>query len=327
MSIKRTVQRVAAAAVASGVIAAGAVALAGSASAATTGAHQTGSSYSFRTLNNARDLTFNQLLGINDEGVISGYFGSGAAGHPNKGYLLLPYGRYLNENFPHSKQTQVTGLNNRGVTVGFYSNTNLGVGMDANYGWINVYGHFRKVNFPTSTPASPAIDQNLGVNDEGIVVGFYNDDNNTSHGYEYNIWTRQFSTVVDPNSPGASLTAAATNDRGDVAGFYTNPTTGNTDGFLLRDGQFIDLAVSGAPTTMALGVNNNDEVVGVYTPSGTTALHEFTWTPRHGFTTVDDPRGTGTTTINGVNDRGQLVGFYVDGNGNTDGFLATPHHH
>jgi hypothetical protein len=329
LSVKRTAQRVAAAAVASGVIAVGAVALAGSASASTIDAHHTGTSYSFQTLDNAHDLTFNQLLGINDEGLISGYFGSGVAGHPNKGYLLLPYGQhYINENFPHSAQTQVTGLNNRGITVGFFSNTDLGGGMDANYGWVKVNGHFREVNFPTSSPASPAIDQNLGVNDEGVVVGFYNDVNGVSHGYEYDVWTRQFSTVVDPNAPGASLTAAAINDRGDVAGFYANPNTGNTDGFLLRDGQFIDLAVSGASSTMALGVNNNDEVVGVYTPSGTTELHGFTWTPRHGFTTnVDDPSGIGTTTINGVNDFGQLVGFYVDSAGNTDGFLATPHGH
>jgi hypothetical protein len=32
----------------------------------------------------------------------------------------------------------------------------------------------------------------------------------------------------------------------------------------------------------------------------------------------------GTTTINGVNDAGELVGFYVDAAGNTDGFLALP---
>jgi hypothetical protein len=35
------------------------------------------------------------------------------------------------------------------------------------------------------------------------------------------------------------------------------------------------------------------------------------------------PGGAGTTTVNGVNDFGQLVGCYVDANGNTDGFLAT----
>ena len=48
-------------------------------------------------------MTFNQLLGINNKGVIAGYRGSGAQGHPNKGYPLLPpygQGQYVNENFP-----------------------------------------------------------------------------------------------------------------------------------------------------------------------------------------------------------------------------------
>jgi hypothetical protein len=61
--------------------------------------------------------------------------------------------------------------------------------------------------------------------------------------------------------------------------------------------------------------------------SGSTAtLHGFTWTYRHGFNTVDDPHGVGTTTVNGVNDHGDLVGFYVDSASNTDGMLATPRH-
>jgi hypothetical protein len=36
----------------------------------------------------------------------------------------------------------------------------------------------------------------------------------------------------------------------------------------------------------------------------------------------DDPNGIGTTTFNGVNDHGQIVGFYVNGQGNTIGLLA-----
>ena len=81
---------------------------------------------------------------------------------------------------------------------------------------------------------------------------------------------------------------------------------------------------------MALGVNNYDEVVGVYmVGTGSNAqLHGFTWTRGGGFHTVDDPHGIGTTTINGVNDFGQLVGFYsTDGGNITNGFLATPHGH
>jgi hypothetical protein len=325
-SVKRNALRVASATVASGVLAAGAVALAGAASASTLSA-ASATSYSFTTLDNMHDVTFNQLLGINDEGVIAGYFGSGAAGHPNKGYRLLPpYGQanYVNENFPHSVQTQVTGLNNRGVTVGFWSNTNKGVGMDANFGWVNVNGHFRQADFPTGSPASPVTNQLLGVNDSDIAVGFWVDANGNSHGYAYNINTNSYSSIAEAGV--TSLTATAINDLGQVAGFYTNPGSGNTDGFLLSHGKFIDLAAPGASSTMALGVNNLGEVVGTYTVgSGSSAvMHGFTWTAKHGFTTVDDPNGAGTTTINGVDDHGQLVGFYVDGNGNTDGLLATP---
>ena len=108
-----------------------------------------------------------------------------------------------------------------------------------------------------------------------------------------------------------------------MAGFYTN-CCGLTSGFLITDKKVITLNAPGASTPMALGVNDRAEVVGIYTPSGTTALDGFTWTPHRGFTTVNDPHGVGTTTINGVNDFGDLIGFYVDSAGNTNGMLARP---
>src|SRR5271165_6543106 len=187
--------------------------------------------------------------------------------------------------------------------------------------------HGTSYSFQTiDNPKDLTFNQLLGVNDCNVAIGFYTDANGTNHGYEYNIRTNQFSTVVDPNAPSASLTAAAINDEGHVAGVYTNPANGVTDGFLLtRHGQFTDLAVPGAASTMALGVNNRDEVAGVYADAAGN-MHGFTWTARHGFSTVDDPNGMTTTTINGVNDFGQVVGFYVDSAGNTDGFLATPQH-
>jgi hypothetical protein len=290
-------------------------------------------SYQFETLDNATDLTFNQLLGINDRGVIAGYFGSGAQGHPNKGYLLFaPYGQpnYRNENFRGSVQTQVTGLNNRGVTVGFWSSMNNANQVNDNHGFWEDHGVFHTADFPTGSPATPPVDQLLGVNDRDVAVGFYTDANGNNHGYEYNIRKNDYSPVVDPNAPGASLTAAAIDESGHVAGFYTNPATGNTDGFLLtRHGQFTDLTVPDASSTMALGVNDRDEVVGVDTDEAGN-MHGFTWTPESGFQTVDDPNGLTATTINGVNDEGQLVGFYTDAAGNTEGLLATPvqrHHH
>ena len=289
------------------------------------------SGYRFSTLDNAKDVTFNQLLGINNKGVIAGYRGSGAQGHPNKGYLLFsPYGQgqYVKENFPGSVQTQVTGLNDKGVTVGFWSSMNNASQVNDNHGFYERNGKFHTADFPTGSPAAPPVDQLLGVNNNDVAVGFWTDANGVNHGYEYNIDKKHFSVVTDPNAPGASLTAAAINNGGDIAGFYTSPATGNTDGFLKYHGKFIDLAVPGASSTMALGVNDHDEVVGTYTTgSGNGAvMHGFTWAPGRDFTSFDDPHGMGTTTINGVNDKGDLVGFYVDADGNTDGFLATPLH-
>ena len=301
-----------------------ALALAGPAGAST----MQSSGYQFRTVDNAADLTFNQLLGVNNEGVIVGYFGSGAQGHPNKGYLLGH--AYQNENFPGSVQTQVTGLNDDGVTVGFWSKMNTASMVNDNFGFFSVGGKFYSVNFPTGNNASPPVDQLLGVNDHDVAVGFYTNAQGNNRGYEYNIRTRTFTRVLVPGAPGGeagpSLTTAAINNYGDVAGFYAK-TSSLTDAFLrLHDGRFITLAVPGASMTQAFGVNDHDEVVGAYTVgTGSSAtMHGFTWRPGHGFTTVDDPHGVGTTTINGVNDAGDLVGFYVDSAGNTDGMIALP---
>jgi hypothetical protein len=314
--------RVTMATVTTGAIALGGSALAASAQAAPLARAAT--AYRIQTLDNQNDVTFNQLLGINNEGTIAGYFGSGAAGHPNKGYLLFPrygQGNYVNENFPGSVQTQVTGLNDRGVTVGFWSTMNNASMVNDNSGFWERNGKFHNANFPTGDGAVPPVDQLLGVNDGDIAVGFWTDAAGNNHGYEVNLNNDRFSSVTLANAPGASLTAAAINNRGNIAGFYANPATGNTDGFLQVHGKVTDLAVPGASATTALGVNDRDEVVGTFMVG--TALHGFTWTPKGGFAMFDDPHGMGTTTVNGVNNAGDLVGFYVDAVGNTDGFLAT----
>ena len=152
----------------------------------------------------------------------------------------------------------------------------------------------------------------------------YTDGQGNNHGYVYNINNNHFRLLSLPSTV-TSSTAAAINNHGDIAGF--GMIGGKSAGFLLRsNGQFTTLSVPGASMTSATGVNDSDEVVGVYqVGSGNNAkLHGFTWQSGHGFTTIDDPHGIGSTTVNGVNDKGELVGFYVDGAGNTDGMLATP---
>jgi probable HAF family extracellular repeat protein len=304
-------------------------------SGATASAAQAGSGqaagYQVLTLDDDRDLTFNQLLGINNEGVIAGYFGSGAKGHPNKGYELRPpfaQGDFGNENFPGSVQTQVTGLNDWGMTVGFFSTQNTASQANNNFGFYEWRGRFYRVDFPTTYNSSPPVNQLLGVNDRGMAVGFYTNHAGSNRGYEYDIFTRQFSRVQVPGAPGGtagpSLTAAAINNQGDIAGFY-NKTSSTVDGFLrLSRGRFITIAYPGASSTQATGVSDSDEVVGTYTTgSGNSAVtHGFTW--KNGRFATVDISGASSTTVNGVNDEGDIVGFYTDASGNTDGFVGLP---
>ena len=297
--------------------------------------HNRTTGYTFETLDNQSDATFNQLLGINQRGLIAGYFGSGQQNHPNRGYLLsLPYGQgnYHSENWPESAQTQVTGLNDHGVTVGFWSSTNnAAVGnnppVNDNRAFVSDKGYFIDGDFPTASVGTPPIDQLLGVNDNDVAVGFYMDAAGNTHAYRFDIRRNEFRELMPSGI--TNPTAAAINNRDDIAGFGT--ANGSTVGYLLRrDGQVSVLSVPGSSMTQALGINDNDEVVGVYV-DGSNRNHGFTWTPWTGFKTVDDPNidmanPASGTTINGVNDKGQLVGFYTDAVGNTDGLLASPHH-
>jgi hypothetical protein len=283
----------------------------------------TAASYTFSTLDNQADPTFNQLLGINSHNVISGYFGSGAAGHPNQGYLLdQPYGQssYVSENFPGSVQTQVTGLNNDGDSTGFWVGAN-----GTNHGFVEWNGVFASYNDPNTPHMKGSVNQLLGINDNGVAVGFYNDAKGNAHAYEVNQATGVYTPI---HVPGKSATATAINNNGDIVGFATG-SAGKMFSWLLAGGHLTTFGFPGIPggsDTQALGINDEDQIVGSYVDAGMT--HGFVLSdpmgPHSHWQTIDDPGGVGSTVVNGINDAGDLVGFYTDSAGNTDGMLAVP---
>jgi hypothetical protein len=326
------VAAVAASALAIGSLAGSASAAGGSTAAAaldaaTSPAAARAAGYQFFEIGSRQDRTFNQLLGINNRGHIAGYFGAGVPGHPNKGYEISPpYGQndFQHENFPGSVQTQITGLNDTGVEVGFFSTQNNG-NADNNFGFWRQNGKYHEVNYPVKNPASPPVDQLLGVNNTGTAVGFFVDAAGNSHGYAYNISTKKFKLITVPGA--TSVIAAAINDKGTVAGFEVN-AKGDTVSFTkTHTGKVTRFAVPGASGTTALGLNDNGWVVGFYTvgTGDAAATHGFVFLPNGKFiTNFDDPNGIGNTTLNGINDENDIVGFYGDAAGNTDGLVAFP---
>jgi hypothetical protein len=130
-------------------------------------------------------------------------------------------------------------------------------------------------------------------------------------------------------SGATSDTATGIKSNGDISGFATL-SDGNQVGFLLKNGSFQTISFPGATTTQALGVNGSDEVVGLYTMGSGNNVQTFgfTRTLEHingatnllpVFQTINAPNTTGTTTINGLDYCGNVVGFYNDANGNTNG--------
>jgi hypothetical protein len=278
-------------------------------------------SYTFSTLDDQADPTFNQLLGINSHNVIAGYFGSGVAGHPNKGYLLNPpysQGNYVNENFPGSAQTQVTGIDNLGNTSGFWVTAN-----GTNHGFVEWNGVFASYNDPLTPHVKGSVNQLLGINNAGNAVGFYNDAKGNSHAYELNQATGKFTPI---HVPGVSTVATGINNAGDIVGTATDAEH-NTTSWLKIGTSTIAFQFPGGSDTQALGINGKNQIVGSYL-DGAGVMHGFVLTnplgPVSHWQSIDDPNGVGSTVVNGINAAGDLVGFYTDAAGNTDGMLATP---
>jgi uncharacterized membrane protein len=224
-------------------------------------------------------------------------------------------------------QTQVTGINNTDRTVGFWADAN-----GDNFGFVEHDGHFTNVvdpNAPKPAPGTPSVEQLLGVDDFNLAAGFYTDANGNNHGFVYNINSNGFSPVVINGL--TSLTATDINDLGQISGFGTT-ASGATEGFFDNHGQVTFLkGPSGASDVQALGLNNLGEIVGSYVDSqGNT--DGFVYDARSGsYLSVVDPNaapinGVKMTVVNGINDNNQLVGFYMDKAGNTDGMLVNVHH-
>ena len=128
--------------------------------------------------------------------------------------------------------------------------------------------------------------------------------------------------LVSKFGPNFNSQATGVNNAGIVAGFC-QPTSTTFSGFEDKGGVITQIDPFGSTNTQALGIDNNgDQIVGFEVDPGTGFQHSYV--DINGVPSIFDPPGSVSTTINGVNDLGQLVGFFTDANDNTIGFVATP---
>lgn len=240
---------------------------------------------------------FTQLLGINNSMIIAGYQNFSQ----NQGFVLTLPASFVPENYPNSMMTQVIGINNTETTSGFYVDQN-----GVTHGFYHTNNTYTNVDFPGTQ-----FNQLLSQNDHQQAAGYYSMSlNNTTPDFPY-IYDEVggiFEVITIPGAVGGAQ-ATGINNSGEVCGFFIDANNVN-HGWLLNAGIFLQLDVPNSTFTQALGLNNNGQVVGAWMDqNGLT--HGFLYTVSSGrFTSLDDPQGVGTTIINGINDAGDLVGFF-----------------
>jgi PEP-CTERM motif len=170
-------------------------------------------------------------FGINDNGAIAGQMTLGGAmpGFVLNGDSLITVNAPSGANVVNAQ-----GINNNGLVVGFYLGTDgQAHGFTGNIGsavgGVLTGTALADPTIPT-IPGEPGatfmFSQMLGVNDNGIAVGYYQDSTTSQHGYLYNTMTGKYSFLDDPDAAfnnGVEFTQiTGINNSGEITGFYSD---------------------------------------------------------------------------------------------------------
>jgi len=204
------------------------------------------------------------------------------------------------------------GINGSGTIAGFDNGvTNQGF-------TLTLPNSFTTVNFPGA-----ASSQVTGINAAGDLSGLYVDGAGNTHGFTdiggtFKIVDNPLSTVFNQ--------ALGINNSDETVGYYA-PTPAGTPGdvaYSQEGGAFTDINHL-LPTnfnSQAVGINSDStpEIVGFYQPDADLAT-SFGFVDEGGTIQTIDPFGSTFTQALGVNDQGEIVGFYLDADGVQHGYI------
>ncbi len=238
----------------------------------------------FTTLNSVNAVPGSMAFGINSAGDV--------VGAQNGAAFFLPPGGPVQTLASATPPSAAFGINDNGNIVGQFTS---GAATPGFYIANNAGQNFVTVN----APSGPNTVNAQGVNNNGLIMGFYVGTDGQDHGFMAPVGT----------AVGGMLTGTP----------ITDP---------------IIPPVSGEPGatfvfSQILGINDNGLAVGYYGDS-TTSQHGFFYDTHTGqYTFLDDPfegfsNGVEITQITGITDSGEITGFYSDANGVFHGFVASP---
>jgi hypothetical protein len=190
--------------------------------------------------------------------------------------------------------TYAIALNKNDVVVGNYTDSGGVV-----HGYAFAANKYHVLNFPKADNFTRA----NGINDSNLIVGDFYGTDNFYHGFTF---SKGKYTQYDVNKGVVSTSIFGVNNAGDFVGAagYNGPN----QGFVNIGGTVTEFYGSGTDNTYALGINNNDEVVGQFFDSSNNS-HCFDRSSTGTITEIVYP-GAVQTACTSINDSGVIVGWY-----------------
>ena len=233
--------------------------------------------------------------------------------HHAPNYFRFGYGFYKTFDFPYAGQSAAnrSSWNKKEQIVGTYRDP-----QGRFHGFFLSGRKSISLDFPGA-----AVTFASSLNDKGQIAGIYSDLHGTKHAFTY-IGGKYAN--IDPKGMGPlTMRSVFINNLGHIAGSYENASGKHT--YLSVNG--VNLAL-GSPKFhadfVATGLNDKDEVVGHClsgAPNG--AAPCFLWS-RGVYKPVTLPGVRRPMFAQGINNQRQIVGFYIDDNGEAHGFLLVP---
>ena len=266
----------------------------------------------------------NRVTGINQLGKVVGVWGGGQGSSLWQSYYAVsPYTKFRPINYPGAQGTYVTSLSSNKIQAGYVIDPG---GQTEISGFAKIGGVWYTFNDPNQGTGNNAVTEIWGVNDSEYAAGFYVNSSGNDVAFELNIPTNTYTDLAPPGATGA-VQATGIDGKENMSGWEV--TASGAKGFFYEAGTYYALAYPGATNTYALSLNWQDQVVGSYTDQAGMS-HGFMLTgPTRGgsqmlWQSIDAPNATQGTWVTGINNHGQICGYYVDAAGHSHGFLANP---
>jgi probable HAF family extracellular repeat protein len=210
-------------------------------------------------------------------------------------------GTFVPIEVPGASFTAARAITADGRIVGFFGDAS-----GRQHGFLLVDGSFTTIDVPVAGARSTNA---FGINARGDIVGSWVDSGGVQHGFLLPAYGSF--TVID--GPAAIRTLArGINSAGDIVGYYETPD--KRHGFLLsREGVFSTIDMDGAQGpppngTFTQWINARGDMVGTFFDG---SVHGFLMSGDI-VTQLDVPfPGAINTNAPGLNDRGDIVGFYT----------------